>query len=495
MNQNNQQDSSQDKSRMKLFLEYVKRWRLRLAKYVNRRDKDEAGTISYILAKWTHIFTLSLRKFNRDFCIERAASLSYVMILSMIPLLVLFLSIANVLGIDKEIHQYIQNTVLPFVAPEFQTELSEIIIDYISPTIFIGARSGLINLVAILGLILGSMGVLITAERVFNHIWNVTETRGFFQKLTAFWVVLTTSPFLILASIWIADILSPADSYIAALTERWLILRILYDHLIPFTVSFFAYTLFFVFLPSTRVKIRSAAIGGLVSALLWEVSKRGFYQYVIRVGTVTNFYKQIATVPMFFFWVFVTWIIILLGAEISYVYQHYHLLRQEEDDGEDEPVYSKAYLAVSLLFNIYDSFRRGQEIPALDKIAEKMRVRVEPLMQLANYLSEIGVLIADAGQMQRYTLARAADTINIQQIVKQVSEQEFPADAESCPDTLITKQIPKDNVQMMVNCYFAKARNAYNAAFDTNSLAESLPALAAEEKKILSRTPSKRRKR
>ena len=480
---------------MKQLLLYAKKWRLRLANYINQSSKEKEGTVPFLVARWSHIFILALRKFNRDFCIERAASLSYVMILSMIPLLVLFLSIANVLGIDKEIHQYIQNTVLPFVAPEFQTELSEIIIDYISPTIFIGARSGLINLVAILGLILGSMGVLITAERVFNHIWSVTETRGFFQKLTAFWVVLTTSPFLILASIWIADILSPADSFIATLTEKWLVLRIVYDHLIPFTVSFVAYTLFFVFLPSTRVKVRSAAVGGLVSALLWEISKRGFYQYVIRVGTVTNFYKQIATVPLFFFWVFVTWIIILLGAEISYIYQHYTLLRQEEEDGDDEPVHSKAYLAVSLLFHIYDAFRRGQEIPPIEQIAQRIRVRVEALYELANFLYELGVLIPDAGQMQRYTLARAADTIDIQQIVKQVSEQEFPADAESCRDDITGNQVSTRDVQFRVNQYFSRARSAYNSVFESHSLAESLPALAASEKKPVIRQQRKAKRR
>lgn len=456
-------------SRMKSFIQSVK---IKLARMTDHQHIQEMNGAQKTTARFFHMISLSIRKFSRDFCFERAASLSYVTILSLIPLLVLFLSIANVLGVDREINAYIQNTILPFAAPEFQTELSEIITDYITPTIFTGAKWGLINFAAIVGLIMGSMGILITAERVFNTIWNVRETRGLVQKITAFWVVLTTSPFLILLSIWIADFLSPANGVIDQIGQKIFIVKLFYDQFIPFSVSFIAYTLFFVFLPSTRVKFKSAAVGGIISALLWEISKRGFYFYVSQVGTVTNFYKQIATIPLFFFWVFMTWIIILLGAEISYVYQHYKILRKEdEEDHDDPPAHSPTFLAVSMLMHINIAFRQGLEIPNLEVMAERMQVRVELLINVANDLVDLNVLIADANQPLRFLLVKDASKIFLQDVVSKIKEMEFPAEADgvlAAADDSSRKDL--SNIDDWVKFYFSRARRAFFEKFNGKTL-------------------------
>ena len=135
----------------------------------------------YIL-KAEVIITLTFKKFNSDLCLEQSASLAYITVISLIPLSVLLFSISGLLGIGEEIIQYAENSIFPFVAPEFHKQLSTWLELYISPTAFQGLKTGIINLVAIFSLILSATAIFVMAERVFNHIWNTKEQRKYFQK-------------------------------------------------------------------------------------------------------------------------------------------------------------------------------------------------------------------------------------------------------------------------------------------------------------------------
>ncbi|KUK50305.1 MAG: hypothetical protein XD77_1548, partial [Marinimicrobia bacterium 46_47] len=176
---------------------------------------------------------------------------------------------------------YVQDRVFPFVAPEFQQELSNWLNTYISPTAFRGIKSGIINLMAIVSLLLAAMAVFVMAERVFNHIWKVRERRSYLQKVVAFWVVLTTSPFLILMSIWLMNYINPPGGMIDQLIQSSWFLRLMYNNLVPLGISFAAFTLVYIIVPSISVKFKYAAWGGLISAILWELSKKTFYPSTI----------------------------------------------------------------------------------------------------------------------------------------------------------------------------------------------------------------------
>ncbi len=410
----------------------------------------------------------TFKKFSDDACFERAASLSYVSIISTIPLLVLFFSIVSILGLYQEMISYIHDTVLPFVVPEFQDQLIQIITDYISPTVFTGHGSGLINLLAILSLLMSATGVLITAERIFNQIWRVKETRSYVQKITAFWVILTTSPFLILASVWLADYLGPSERWFNVVSRHILFFRAIYDQFLLLFVGFIAFSLLLIFTPSVRVRFRAAAVGGVISAILWELSKKGFYFYVVNVGTVTNFYKQIAMLPLFLIWVFLTWMIILLGAEISYTVQNLEILIREQEEEHSGKRHSMAFLALSLLYAILNAYKKGKNIPPLDQIAPVVGIRLEELNNVARTLVEMNILIEDAAMVGRFTLIKSPENLNLREIVEEMRMREFPNEAILAihePKKLSSPD--KMEVQDCVEYLFSHAEKAYMDVFST----------------------------
>lgn len=363
------------------------------------------------LVNAARVLYLSGSEFRRDFCFERAASLTFATIISLIPLAVLFVSIAGRLGGGDSIIRFVEDQFFKFVAPEHQEDLAIWLKTYISKEAFSRSPTGVINILAVLGLFLAALGVFVTAERVFNRIWNVRGSRSFFQKATVFWVLLSTSPLLMLVSISV-------DGYVQQFTEAHELLKITYGFVVPFFIGFIGFSLFYIFLPSTRVRLTSAGWGGLSAALLWEISKHGFGVYVRRAATVTSFYEQIAAVPLFLIWLYVTWVIILWGGQISYAHQNLQSLRRAMGRrlfrGRSD---SPAYLGTCFLALVGDAFSRGAQPPSVEWIAARLKAPEEVLARLAADLAEQGYVVEDPRTPGVFLPARAPDRILLRDLV------------------------------------------------------------------------------
>ncbi|ROQ90957.1 YihY/virulence factor BrkB family protein [Desulfosoma caldarium] len=404
-------------------------WMHRLQGFLFKEDHRLAkGLVEHRLRQVGRLLYLSLWKFQRDFCFDRAASLAFASILSMIPLSVLFVSFVGLLGGGERIMHFVQQKILPAVVPEFQHQVMEWLESSISPTVFKAGPAGLINLAALLGLIMGALNILITAERVFNHIWRVQGSRHYFQKVTAFWVLLTSSPFVIVASMWISNVLVPQGGAVESFLQRNFLARTLYSLCAPVFVETICFALIYFYLPSARVRFRNAVLAGLCAAVLWELSKKGFYFYVSQAGTMTNFYRNLATVPLFFVWLFLTWIILLWGGQLSYALQNAKALILEQNQGWAAHRYSQVFLGFFLVLRVYEHFLRGDEPCELDALADEIGVPQETLLTLSEYLVEHRVLVEDAQRLGCYTLAKHPSLISLQDLAQRLYAKEFPGE-------------------------------------------------------------------
>jgi membrane protein len=411
----------------------VRRWSWIKDRLFARDPKDLVG-MSGVVVRAGRLVYLTVGYFRRDFGLERAASLTFASIVSLIPLVVLFFGFSAALGGSETGVNWVVDTVMPLFAPdneEFRVRVKSWMLDDISHGIFETGSAGIVNLTAILGLVVVSLGIFITSERVFNRIWKVQNRRSIVQKVTAFWVILTTSPFLIIASIWIGDVLVPEGGAIKSLTEQSALFDTLYRFLVPATIGFFAFTLIFLFLPATRVRIRSAALGALLTAALWQFSKKAFAIYLFRVGEMTEFYKPLASVPLFLIWIYVTWIVVLLGGTISYVHQNLDLLSRLRRQDDTSRRFSTVFLGTYLLSRIVRRFGRGEPLLGIHAVAGEIGAQAEELEDVAHRLVDHGVLVADAESDGVYTLARHPRSVRVRDVVEQLRREEHPADAEA----------------------------------------------------------------
>ena len=378
--------------------------------------------------RYLKILLVSGKKFHQDFCFERAAGLSYASIISLIPLAVLFFSLLALFGWGNEIAFFIENKIIPYIAPDFQVELKTILEEYLSPTAFEHTRTGIVNLAALSGLIFAALSIWVMTETVFNNIWKVPESRTYLQKMLTFWVLLTISPFLLLLSIYLGDVLGPESTLIGDAVFFKIMLTYFYQTVVPSLLGFAGFTILFLFVPATRVKINSAAFGALFSLILWEILRRSFYLYIIRAFRYTSFYKQLSTVPLILIWIYMIWLIILLGAQIAYVHQNYRFINKYYLQKKKKAVYSVIYLGLYVLINIYRSFINADRIPTIGEMAEKLGISHERLKNVAEILTSSNILTPMAAAEDSYTFSRTPDTLDMRQVVGNLLIKELPGE-------------------------------------------------------------------
>jgi membrane protein len=241
--------------------------------------------------------------FQEDRCLEEAASLSYTSLLSMVPLLAVVFGIVSVFPVFSQWSNDLQSLIFD----NFLPDTGEQIVPYI--TTFLDSVSSL-TLPGTLVLLVTALLLMVRIEVAFNRIWRVDRNRTLTNRIVMYWALLTLGPLLIAAAIALsAQDFFQADG-IAGGFPPWL------QKVGTFLLSWLVFTLFFVLVPNRRVRFRDALIGALLSTVLFSLAKAGFVAYVSN----TNYkviYGALATVPIFLLWLYLVWIVVLLGASLA----------------------------------------------------------------------------------------------------------------------------------------------------------------------------------
>ncbi len=439
---------------------------------VIRRIKDalfsqspqELRGASGFMVKIGQVIYLSGAKFRKDFCLERAASLTFFSIISLIPLTVLFFSIARSMNQGEVIKDWFLDKIPRLVAPGLKDDLHIWLEKYIGTNALVpDVDTELVNITAICGLVIISLGIFIAAERVFNHIWQVHRQRNYLQRLVVFWVILTTSPLLAMASLSVDAALDAADIEI---------LRSMEDSAAFATVfGFLAFSMMYFFLPAVKVRLGSAVLGGLVAALLWQLSKYGFSHYLERITNVTTFYSQIAAVPLFLIWLYVTWMVVLIGGQVSFVHQNRTSLARLSRENAGDGKRSLPALGFYILYRVGSAFRTGGEIPSLREVTQDLGMaRGEGVERAAEILLEQGILLGDGARDSRHTLACDPARVNLSEVAAALRTEEFPGESSAAEAAKDVKE-----ADIVIRRLIAEANNAWEGSFEARTLADILP--------------------
>ena len=253
-------------------------------------------------------------KFTKDRCLRSAAALCYTTLLSLVPLTAVAFSIFAAFPVFETLADDIQT----FVFNNFVPAAGEVVQEYL---LQFTEKASKLTTVGIIFLILSALLLMNTIEGALNDIWYVTSTRNFMSKFMVYWAVLTLGPVLMGASLAITSYLTSLPLFSGTELMTGLKTRLL--GMLPFLATTLACTLMYTAIPNTQVPIRKAVIGALVAATLFELAKKGFAYYVTNFPTYEMVYGALATIPVFLVWVYLSWTVILLGAELTYCLTHF----------------------------------------------------------------------------------------------------------------------------------------------------------------------------
>jgi membrane protein len=246
--------------------------------------------------------------FRQDRSFESAGALSYTTLLALVPLTTVVIGVISAFPVFDAGVEQLQD----FIFENFVPAAGDVVQDYVDQ--FVQRSAGLTG-AGSLFLVLTAILLMGTIEKSLNRIWRVDRPRSPASRLVVYWAVLTLGPLLMGASVGMTSYLATLQALAPEFVRGWLQGALL--ALAPFVVALMAFTLLFTVVPNRRVKFRHALAGAAFSAVAFEASKRGFVFYLSNFPTYERLYGALATIPIFLVWIYVTWVVILLGASVS----------------------------------------------------------------------------------------------------------------------------------------------------------------------------------
>ncbi|MEQ9345013.1 MAG: YihY family inner membrane protein [Thalassospira sp.] len=261
-----------------------------------------------LIADRTAFWRYALMRFVHDKSIQRAAGLSYTTLLAMVPFLAVALTVLSAFPVFDQFKDQIMGVVLNNFLPETGEQVTEYLGDFLQNT-------GQMTAIGTIVLGLTAVMLLGAIEGAMNDVFRVTSPRKLLSRLVVFWTLLTVGPMLLGLSLSLASYIFAMRHMVGgdALGEHIGQLTFL----APFLLSAAAFSLLFMGMPNRSVEIIDGLAGGLVAAILFESLKKGFGFYVTSFPTYQTIYGAVAVVPIFLLWMYLTWIVILLGAQVA----------------------------------------------------------------------------------------------------------------------------------------------------------------------------------
>lgn len=259
-------------------------------------------------------------RFWDDNCFQYAGSLSYTTVFALVPLTVAVFGILSAFPVFEGWSQQLR----VFVFTNFVPAAGESIDAYLGQ--FADNASRLTS-VGVIALFLSALLMMYSIEDAYNRIFRVTRPRRPVSRFVVYWTILSLGPLLVATGLAMSTYLFtlPMIADIDrgyALTDRLLAL-------VPGAVTWLALTLSYAIVPNTEVRWRHAALGALVATILFELGKRAFALYLTNVPSYERIYGAFAVLPIFLFWVYLSWNIVLLGASLSAVLSSFRYHTEE----------------------------------------------------------------------------------------------------------------------------------------------------------------------
>ena len=221
-------------------------------------------------------------------------------------------------NIKEVAYEQLRLSTIEYPNPENPAE-NIILTDYLDQIVarfFAGLDKGSITIISAAIVIWAALALLSTVERAFNSIWHVGRGRGFLHRVINYWALLTLGPLLLVLGIYVSTKFSTVGQL-----HKTVLMHFGPDILL-YLVCVVAFFLLYFVLPNTKIQARAAIWGAAVAALVWTSAKWGFGLYVTEFIPYSAVYGALGLIPLGVFWIYITWLIVLFGLQLTFTTQH-----------------------------------------------------------------------------------------------------------------------------------------------------------------------------
>ena len=421
-------------------------------------DKElmRAGNQASPLEHFCHFWAFTVRSFVQNRCLIRSSALSYTTLLAMIPLLAIAISVTSSLlkkegehDIYKAVDKFIANVMPPatvdasitndmFMAAPHNSQaetntsaetstnavagpaaaanarvaVQSVVAENIH-TFIHNTRSGALGVTGFALLLFIAISMLNSIEGTFNDIWGVERGRNWLMRVGRFWIAISLGPILVAVAIGLAG--GSHFQATSAVIQKTPVIGWLLIQIVTLLFIWFTFALIYQFVPHAKVQFRSALAGGITAGTLWHLNNVFGFLYVSRVVGSSKMYGGLGLVPVFMAGLYLSWAIMLFGAQTAYAFQNRKIYLLEKMI-EDVTPRDREILALRLMAAIGRRFQDGQKPGEVPEISAELEIPTKLAQRILQTLFDSGLLTEIAGN-SAYTPARPLESITVHDIL------------------------------------------------------------------------------
>lgn len=489
---------------------------------------------------WLHC--IRLLKINR--CGTQAAALAYHSIFGLVPLVIVSLMVFQMFPLFGEVSDKVKSfayeqmnlTSIKYpvetksteksVSPQEQGKPSKITVadklDELTKGYISKAHTGAITVVGLALVIWAAIALLTTIEKTFNTIFHVGAGRSFLHRLFNYWALLTLGPILLALGIYVSgqvvknkiyqklvpqtqqqQIEGEGDTVVADVTSDPNIaggqvaqtkrlgsgvitskLTWLTGKTIPFLISMVAIFFLYFFLPNTRVSPGAALWGAFIAAVIWSLAKFGFGQYVTKFVPQFAVYGVLGIIPLTVMWIYLSWLIVLFGLQLTYATQNVKRLDAAELSRarrQDTCFLANDQTVIRVMEYVLNAFERKDQKPvSVESIALRLGMPTDFTEKILNRMVQCGLLCHTSEPVVGYVPSTDGSHITLDEISRAISEVSF---AQPSAADATNMQAVFDELNKHLSRYTLKQVLNKDEDFDTPQ--ESMPEFSDSENEVV----------
>ncbi len=373
-------------------------------------QEGEMTVASFIRMEWNTIKLIYQTLVGRNVMV-RAAALTFTTLISLIPLLAFVFSILTALQVDNRVKAYIIDHIPGL------NDIADKVISAIDNTNF--ATLGSIGLfVTFLG-IFAAIGSL---EQTINDIWGIRQKRPFLARTSYYTSIIILAPMIIFLSIGINTILE-SNAIVDYLSEIFIFSTLLkiFFRLVPFFIIWILFTFVYKVIPNTKVKLVSALFGSMIGGTLWQLTLFVYTKFQFGLARYQAIYSVFASIPFFMVWLYISWLMIILGAVAAYIHQNYKRFRSHAAT-ERVSFSFRERLALRVFMLIAINFHEGKKPMNTDELSEFLDIPVHLLNDVLFVLRKEELISEIANDEGKYLPIRDLSKIRFTEVIVALRE-------------------------------------------------------------------------
>ena len=390
---------------------------------------------------WSHC--ARLLKLNRSG--QQAAALSYHTIFGIVPLAIVTLMIFQLFPSYSYIGEKVKNFIYEqanftaFNSPVQSNDNTEETIkltehlDAIVVKFFAETNKGQIGLFSILIVIWAALALLATIEKSFNNIWHVAAGRNFLHRIISYWALLTLGPLLLGTGIYMIT------RYSQFVKFQETVLSHVAPQILSYFVAIIAFFLLYFVMPNTKVNFKAAIWGAVVAALVWMAAKSIFGYCITELGLYRTVYGVMALIPMTVVWIYITWLIVLFGLQLTYTTQHLKRLDAAEIAAAkktEEYFIANDMTIINIVREIAVAFDDNQTPVPPEYVFRKLNLPPEFGQKILDHLVNNRLIVMTSEPVTGFMPARDPANIKLSDIAEAAAATGFAQPATEEPDSL-----------------------------------------------------------